>query len=299
MPLSLSQTLSAELSGLLGHGKLSSVTQPTTEAVCGRHVRSAFVDLQPYWTGGAGQPVKPKPEDESTTFTVPKTGQNLEWLGVVEDSKVLDNTDLIQENFIGTIQNKAQAGQKDIPGPAAPGTQPGSENKCEEFLTYPPKWPWWHPAFVFKDPVHSVRVRLYDMTPPLTEKEKLWDVYFTGGPGGLNKITNSATPTGGEKPQFKPFCPPFSAKAKYELRLTEADGKPPAFDEKLTLLPAAAAGKARLKYIKNGSKPRVPTTTIIWEDGAVRNNSGGDAAVDEDMIYKLAPKDEFGRPNFF
>lgn len=233
-------------------------------------------------------PEQEVPGDEpDLEVRVPKTGQTTEWLGQVETSHVLDKTDLYQENFIGTPI-------KDHMNRVIKPTHPGEHQKCEP-MTYPENGqPWWHPAFVFKMPVHAVRIRLTELG---AIKKKRWDVIFAGEPGGLTKIINAAVPVGGKMPVFDSFCPPLDGKLKMELRLTEADNKPPLFDEKLTILPAAAASKERLKFVLNDKgRPRLPSHTKMWLDGAVRHKN---PISDEDAIEQSAKKDILGRVNYF
>lgn len=248
--------------------------------------RTAFADLEPYWTGSeipAGLDPLAQQQDEDLEVLVPKTGRTTEWLGQVEDSNVLDKTDLYQENFIGTPL-------KDRMGRIIKPKKPGEPQKCEEFMSYPESGqPWWHPAFVFKYPVHSVRIRLTELQGE--EPKKRWDVIFAGEPGGLNKVINAATPVGGKLPQFVPFCPPFKAKLKMELRLTDTDNKPPLFDERLTIVPKDSLPK---KSNVRG-KPRVVAHSRL-QDGAVRSE---DPMTDEDKIQMAASKDMFGNVSYF
>lgn len=224
-----------------------------SRGVAGWPRQPSSFDITEYWQGMP--PFRPEPpyhdENEDITIKVPK---GVEWLGQVEDSEVLASTDLFKDYWIGHWLN-------------AKGFKPTATHKypmCEPFLTTKSA-PFFHPSFTFNVQVHAVRVRLYDLWP---KRRKRWDVIFAGRPGGAYKVTNNHIPVGGEEPQFEPFCPPLNAKLKFELRLTEAENE--RFDEKLTIMPAASAQKARLQWIRaNSMKPRLVNYSKRHLDGAL------------------------------
>lgn len=209
------------------------------------------------------------PEDEEATVEIPKR-HGKEWLGPLEDSEVLAKTDLYEKGWIGTHQ---EPGKK---------LRAGEHPKCEPFMTFK-NFPWWHPSFTFKVPVHAVRIRLTDISGPV--KHKKWDVIFAGEPGGIFGITNTHVPVGGELPQFEPFCEPLKAKTKLELRFTEAENEE--WDEKLTLVPP---GQGRFR--NPSPKPRMPLTQRVMENGAVGMRPEKDDEVQE------GPKDVLGNVNY-
>lgn len=185
------------------------------------HQRGAFFDLFPIITGK-----EPGPLPDPGRLVLPKRGQ---WLKFASPAKWLKSSDIIYTDWVG----------KDA-------------QHCSKNVTHPPARPWWHPDFVFREPVYSVRVRLTDLTPSHlgdAKPEPLWDVVFTGGPGNDVTVPNRAVPRGGHQPLFPEFCPPLGPDAKYELRLTEMDKPekawPSRFDERLILV------------------PKVPTRTLV------------------------------------
>merc|ERR1712032_136423 len=148
----------------------------------------------------------------------------------------------------------------------------GEPQKCTKNLTNKIT-PWLHPGFTFKVPVHAVRIRLSEQFP--VKGKKLWDVIFAGKPGNDYTIRQDAAPAGGKMPLFPEFCPPLPPDATYTLHLTEAENED--WDEKLTLVSAAAAGNVRIR----GKQPRLSLHTRTDIDGPVDQDQEDSEDTDE------------------
>lgn len=136
----------------------------------------------------------------------------------------------------------------------------------------PHRFPWWHPRFVFRVPVHLVRIRLTKMETPTRHGQKLWDIIFNGRPGNDFTVVNQAVPVGCRLCQLPEFCPPLRADALYELRVTEM-GERPRFDEHILLRPRTdqnfqEATSVVMQEDDDALRPR-PALKTPWQDGAV------------------------------
>mmetsp|Transcript_18324 Transcript_18324/g.33433 ORF Transcript_18324/g.33433 Transcript_18324/m.33433 type:complete len:308 (+) Transcript_18324:119-1042(+) len=207
----------------------------TSSGMCRVHWRSSsslrptcFLDIQP--SKGAN-PHFDDDKSKEEWFVEPAPN----WLGILEDSEYLKSTTLLSKDWI--------AGS-DFSDPIDKSVLPW---RCPKHPKETKYRSWWHPEFVFKNEVHAVRIRLKSLYP---KERMMWDVIFAGRPGNPWTVPVDAPPAGGFLPVFEMFCPPMSAKSKFELRLTEAESEK--WDETLTLLPSAqckwkrAIGKPRL-----------------------------------------------------